>query len=96
MPLLHRSSTANEVRAPEVPRGEAVIVGRYGKDKPKVALLNPEDLTMLEDAYDMLRTVGTLQKIDVDDLTRKALRIEDRPDEHSVEDPDEIAAILGL
>lgn len=51
---------------------------------------------MLDDAYDMLQTAGRLEKIGVDDITRKALRIEDRPDEHSVEDPDEIAAILGL
>lgn len=97
MPLHRRSIQSNEVRTPDVPRGEAVIVGRYRMDRPKVALVNPEDLTMLEESHDMLQTIGRLEPLPLDALTLKTLAIEDRPDpEGSVEDPDRITALLGL
>jgi hypothetical protein len=87
---------SNDVRAPEVPRGEVVIVGRYSEKKPKVALINPADLAMLEHAHDTLQAFGRLDDLPVDELTLKTLAIEDRPDPQSIEDPEAIAAALGL
>ena len=96
MPLVHRSMKSNEVRAPEVPRGEVVIVARYTEKTPKVALVNPEDLAMLEAAHDILLGLGKLDGLPVDDLTVKTLAVEDRPDAESIEDPQQIAELLGL
>jgi hypothetical protein len=87
---------SNDVRAPEVPRGEVVIVGRYSEKKPKVALINPADLAMLEHAHNTLQAIGQLDDLPVDELTLKTLAIEDRPDPQSIEDPEAIAAALGL
>jgi hypothetical protein len=95
MPLRHRSIKSNEIRAPEVPRGEAVIVGRYRKDNPKVALVNPDDLAMLEESHDLLQGAGQLEAIPLDDLALKTLALEDRPT-GAVEDAARIAAILDL
>jgi hypothetical protein len=94
--LLHRSAKSNDVRAPAVDRGEAVIVTRYSEDSPKVALVNPDDLAMLEEAYDLLAAAGELDPLAVDDLTLKTLQIEERPDTSSIEDPAQIAALLDL
>jgi hypothetical protein len=97
MPLEHKTVKANDVRAPEVARGEALIVGRYRDDNPKVALVNPEDLAMLEDAHDLLQGLGALEPLHLDELARKTLALEDRPDaEPTVEDPEQIAALLDL
>ncbi len=87
---------SNDVRAPEIPRGEVVIVGRYSEKTPKVALVNPADLAMLEDAHNLLQAFGQLDALPADDLTVHTLGIEDRPDLRSIEDPDAIAAALGL
>lgn len=95
MPLLHRTAKANDVRAPEIPRGEALIVGRYRDDNPKVALVNPEDLSMLEESHDLLEGLTALESQPLDALTLKTRALEDRPGS-SVEDPDRIAVILGL
>jgi hypothetical protein len=86
---------SNEVRVPEVPRGEVVMVGRYSEKTPKVALINPEDLAMLEDAHELLSTI-TLEDVPVDELTVKTLATEDSPEPESITDPAAIAAILGL
>jgi hypothetical protein len=94
--LLRQSIKSNEVRVPTVARGEAVIVERYSKETPKVALVNPEDLEMLEEAHDLLLAVGTTAPLTVDELTLKTRAIEDRPEAHSVEDPAQIDALLGL
>jgi hypothetical protein len=97
MALQHRTAKANDVRAPEVPRGEALIVGRYRDDNPKVALVNPDDLAMLEDSHDLLEGLRALELLEIDELTRKSLMLEDRPDhERTVEDPEQITAILEL
>ncbi len=97
MPLDHKTAKANDVRAPEVPRGEALIVGRYRDDNPKVALVNPEDLVMLEESHDLLQALSGPDPFPIDDLTRRTLAMEDRPDpQASVEDPEQIAAVLGL
>jgi len=97
MGLKRETKKSNDVRAPAVPRGRAVIVTRYRDDKPKVALVNPDDLAMLEEAHELLESAGRLEPAPVSDLALKALRLEDRPDEDArVEDADRIAAILGL
>jgi hypothetical protein len=96
MPLSHRSMLSNEVRVPDVPRGEVVIVGRYSEKTPKVALINPEDLAMLEDSHNLLKRIAELEELPVDELTLKTLAIEDRPDAESITDPSAIAAILDL
>jgi hypothetical protein len=87
---------SNEVRVPDVPRGEVVIVGRYSEKTPKVALINPEDLAMLEDSYNLLKRIEELGELAVDELTLKTLAVEDLPDAESVTDPSTIAAILDL
>lgn len=97
MPLDRKVIKSNDVRAPEVSRGEALVVSRYRQDNPKVALVNPEDLAMLEESYDILQTIGRLEPLPIGDLTLKAQQLEDRPDPDAlVEDPDQIAAILDL
>jgi len=88
---------SDEVRAPAVPRGSAVIVTRYREEVAKVALVNPEDLTMLEHSHELVEAVGKLEPVALGDTAIKALELEDRPDpEARVEDPDEIATILKL
>lgn len=96
MPLAHRSISSNDVRAPAVPRGEVVIVSRYSEATPKVALVNPADLAMLEDAHNTLQAIGQLDSTPADELTVRTLAAEDRPDARSIEDPDAIAAALRL
>lgn len=97
MPLLHRTVAANEVRAPVVPRGEAIVVSRYRADRPKVALVNPDDLEMLEAAHDALQAIGQLEPLPLDDLALKTLEIEDRPSpQGAIEDAGRINKLLGL
>lgn len=96
MPLTQRTMPSRALRAPEVPRGEAIIVDRYNKD-PKVALINPVDLAMLEESHDILAVTCRLELLEVDELTLKTLKHEDTPDPAGpLEDPVQIAAILGL
>src|SRR5918996_1607782 len=59
MSLQRQTMTADEVRAPAVPRGRAIIVTRYREDVAKVALVNPEDLAMLEESHDLLGALET-------------------------------------
>lgn len=96
MPLSRRSMLSNQLRVPDVPRGEVVIVGRYSERTPKVALVNPRDLAMLEDAHALLKRIEDLEALPIDELLLKTLAIEDRPDAESVIDPSSIAAILDL
>jgi hypothetical protein len=96
MAFVYRSMKSNEVRTPAVPRGEVIIVGRYSEKTPKVALVNPEDLTMLETSHNALLAAGQLRSLPVDELTLKTLAVEDRPAAESIEDPEAIAAALGL
>lgn len=86
-----------KVRAPAVPRGRAVIVTRYREDVAKVALVNPEDLAMLEESHDLLQTLAKLQPLPLCAAALKALRLEDRPDHAArVESAGRIAELLGL
>jgi hypothetical protein len=97
MALKRETKRSDDVRAPAVPRGTAVIVTRYREDVAKVALVNPEDLAMLEEAHDMLESLGERDPEPLSKISRKALRLEDRPDEGTrVEDAERIAAILDL
>ncbi len=97
MALARKTAMANDVRAPEVPRGEAIIVGRYSEAKPKVALVNPDDLAMLEASHDLLEALRGLEPPPVDELARLTLALEDRPNiSGSIEDPERIASILSL
>ena len=97
MSLKRTTKHSDDVRAPAVPRGSAVIVTRYRDDNPKVALVNPDDLSMLEESHDLLQALGELERLPVSDIALKALGLEDRPDgDARVEDPEEIAAILKL
>jgi hypothetical protein len=97
VPLEHEKKRSDDVRAPAVPRGTAVIVTRYREDRPKVALVNPDDLAMLEESHDILDGIGDLPPTSLSRLSRKALRLEDRPDDSArVEDAERIAEILNL
>ena len=97
MALERTTKPSDEVRAPAVPRGTAVIVTRYREEVAKVALVNPEDLAMLEHSHELIEALGGLEPVPLSDTTLKALELEDRPHaETRVEDPDEIAAILKL
>jgi hypothetical protein len=97
MPLHHETKPADDVRAPAVPRGTAVIVTRYREDVAKVALVNPEDLAVLEESHALLEAVGELEPEPLSRTALKALRAEDRPDRAArVENAEQIAAILDL
>lgn len=85
------------MRAPAVPKGTAVIVTRYRAEVAKVALVNPEDLAMLEEAQELLEAAGLLEPERLSQAALKALQSEDRPDQSArVERADQIAAILDL
>ncbi|GIK77706.1 MAG: hypothetical protein BroJett022_13960 [Actinomycetes bacterium] len=89
--------TADEVRAPAVPRGRAIIVTRYREDREKVALVNPEDLAMLEEAHDLLNAIDEIEPAEISRAAQLALSLEDRPDPAArVEDAERIAEILEL
>jgi predicted transcriptional regulator len=95
--LKHERTPSNDLRAPAVPRGMALIVTRYRRDVAKVALVNPEDLAMLEESHDILEGLGELAPASLSKISRKALRLEDRPDADArVEDAERIAEILNL
>lgn len=95
--LRHQTKQADEVRAPAVPRGTAVIVTRYREDVAKVALVNPEDLAMLEEAHELVDALGATKPEPLSDIALEALRQEDRPDPAArVEDAKRIASILDL
>lgn len=97
MVLAREIVKANDVRAPEVPRGTAMIVARYRDDNAKVAIVNPADLAMLEESHEMIQAAGKLSGLPISELTLTAHRLEDRPDAGAlVEDPAEIAALLDL
>jgi hypothetical protein len=97
MALDRTTRPSDEVRAPFVPRGNAVIVTRYRQDTAKVALVNPEDLAMLEESHELVQRVGKLDPAPLSDVALKAMELEDRPrSDARVEDPDQIAAILNL
>lgn len=51
---------------------------------------------MLEADHNLVARIAQSAAMPTDGLTRKALAIEDRPDEESITDPAAIAAILGL
>ena len=97
MTLRRETKPSDEVRAPAVQRGTAIIVTRYREDVAKVALVNPEDLAMLEESHDLLDALDEDAPTSLSKITSKALRLEDRPDpEARVENPEHIAKILGL
>jgi hypothetical protein len=95
--LQRETKKSDEVRAPAVARGRAIIVTRYREDVAKVALVNPEDLAMLEESHDLLDALKAVVPPSPSKTTRKALRLEDRPDPDArVEDAARIAEILEL
>ncbi len=97
MRLRHDTRPADGVRAPAVPRGTALIVTRYSSEVAKVALVNPEDLAMLEEAHELIEAAGSLEAEPLSRTALKALKAEDRPNPGArVERADDIAAILDL
>jgi len=54
-------------------------VTRYREDVAKVALVNPDDLAMLEQAHELVDALGALEREPLSATTFKALRAEDRP-----------------
>ena len=97
MALKRQTKRSDDVRAPRVPRGTAIIITRYREDVEKVALVNPEDLKMLEESHATLEALEENEPAALSKLSRKALRLEDRPTEDArVEDAEQIAAILDL
>ena len=89
---------SDEVRVPEVPRGRAVIVTRYREEVAKVALVNPEDLAMLERSHELLEALDQLAATTkLSEAELDALEVEDRPDPAAcIEDAEQISAILRL
>lgn len=97
MPLQRETKKSDEVRAPAVARGTAIIVTRYRDDMAKVALVNPDDLAMLEESHDLLDALEAVAPPSPSKTTRKGLRLEDRPDpDAQIEDAERIAEILEL
>jgi hypothetical protein len=97
MPLQRQTKKSDEVRAPAVQRGTAIIVTRYREDVAKVALVNPEDLEMLEESHDLLDALGEVAPPSPSKIANKALRLEDRPDSGAlVENAERIVEILEL
>jgi hypothetical protein len=86
---------ANDVRLPKIAAGEAVVVGRYGHDKPKAVVLHPDDYAVLREMAviaGQLETSGSLSE-----GALEARELEDRPrDDRLVEDSASIAELLGL
>lgn len=73
-----------------------MIVGRYRDDNPKVALVNPEDLAMLEESHDLIQSASVLEPLPRSPLVLKALAIEDQPDDDAlIDDPDTLAKLFG-
>jgi ABC-type lipoprotein export system ATPase subunit len=78
-----------------VARGEKVVVVRYQTEK--VALVNPEDLALLEQSHDLLETLTAVEPLEVDGLALKTRATEDRPDAGgSIEDASALDALLDL
>lgn len=74
-----------------------MIVTRYRADTPKVALVNPADLAMLEESHELLEAAGHLHPQLLSPTALKALRAEDRPSRSArVELAEQITAILDL
>jgi len=74
-----------------------VIVTRYRAEAAKVALVNPDDLAMLEESHDLIEAVGLLEPERLSATALKALGSEDRPDPRArIERADQITAILDL
>jgi hypothetical protein len=97
MPLDKTTRPSDQVRAPFVPRGSAVIVTRYREEVAKVALVNPEDLAMLEATHDFVQALGRLEPTQLSETALRAIELEDRPQPDArVEDPEQIAEILKL
>jgi hypothetical protein len=96
MNLSHRTVLSDSVRVPQVERGEVVLVGRYSHDTPKAAIVNPEDLAMLEDANKILNDIQAALAVPVDDLAERVHFDEDRPHGDAITDPARIRALLGL
>jgi hypothetical protein len=95
--LQRETKKADDVRAPTVPRGTAVIVTRYREDAPKVALVNPDDLEMLEASHELVEGLGELDASPMSDPALKALQAEDRPAAgERVESATRIAELLDL
>jgi hypothetical protein len=93
MALLRRSSSANAVRVPVVPRGEAVSVSRYRESSVKAVVINPEDLKMFEESFDLIQEIAALEPLELDgDMAHHAVA-EARPGE-VVEDPEQIRAFF--
>lgn len=95
MALRHETKQADEVRAPAVPRGTAVIVTR--NRAVAKALVNPEDLAMLEQAHALIEALAALEPEPLSNIALRALQAEDRPDPTArVENAEQIATILDL
>jgi hypothetical protein len=74
-----------------------VIVTRYREEVAKVALVNPEDLAMLEESHELVQALGGLEPVPLSATALKAIELEDRPQPDArVEDPEQIASILNL
>lgn len=96
MALRHETKQADDVRVPAVPRGTAVIVTR-NRAVAKVALVNPDDLAMLEQAHAIIEALAALEPEPLRNIALRALQAEDRPDPTArVENAEQIATILDL
>jgi hypothetical protein len=72
--LRRETKPSDEVRAPAVPRGKAVIVTRYREEVAKVVLIHPDDLDMLEESHELLEEIVAKTSEAADAIARKALR----------------------
>lgn len=96
MALRERHLSANDVRVPAPAGGEALVVDRYSRDRPKAVVLNPDDYAYLCETA-MLVADATALKEPPSTGALEARELEDRPrDERLVEQSDRIAELLGL
>jgi hypothetical protein len=89
---------SDQVRVPEVPRGTAVVVTRYREEVAKVAVVNPQDLAMLERSHELIEALHELaEPVEPTDAELAAAAAAEGPrPEQPIEAPAQIAAILRL
>jgi hypothetical protein len=87
---------ANDVRVPTPSSGEALVIDRYSREKPKAVVLNPADYAYLRETAALVDEAMSLTH-PFSAGALEARELEDRPrDDRLIEDSDRIAALLGL
>jgi hypothetical protein len=96
MALSEQHLSANDVRVPTPASGEALVIDRYSREKPKAVVLNPDDYAYLRETAALVNEAMSLTQ-PFSPGALEARELEDRPrDDQLIEDSDRIAALLGL